>query len=129
MRLQSVKPTIFLALLVFITSSAIADNTVFPKAFLGKWAPTINQCKQFPWGDDPALIKIEESSIIGYESNSKVSKLEEKELNHFLLTGSVSGEGMTSDFIYKLVYLEKVGSIAIRYFDEGDQISYVRCPK
>lgn len=123
------KSSIFLALLLFMANSAIANEAVFPKTFLGKWAPTLDQCKQFPWGDDPGLIKIEESSIIGYESNSIVSKLEEKELNHFLLTGSVSGEGMTSDITYKLVYLEKEDSIAIRYFDEGEQIFYVRCPK
>jgi len=129
MRLQSVKPSIYLALLLFIASSAIAEGAEFPKTFLGKWAPTLDQCKQFPWGDDPGLIEIEGSSLIGYESNSKVSSLEEKELNKFLLTGSVSGEGMTSGFTYKLIYLEKADSIAISYFDEGDKISYVRCPK
>lgn len=129
MRLQSVKSSIFLALLLFIGSSAIAEGADFPKTLLGKWAPTLDQCKQFPWGYDPGLVEIEGSSLIGYESNSKVSRFEERELNQFLLAGSVSGEGMTSDFIYKLVYLEKADSIAIRYFDEGGQISYVRCPK
>jgi len=124
-----VKSSIFLALLLFIASSAIAEGAEFPKTFFGKWAPTLDQCKQFPWGDDPGLIEIEGNSLIGYESNSKVSRFEEKELNQFLLAGSVSGEGMTSDFTYKLVYLEKADSIAIRYFDEGDQITYVRCPK
>jgi hypothetical protein len=129
MRLQSVKFSIFIALLLFIASTAIAEGAKFPKTLLGKWAPTLDQCKQFPWGDDPGLIEIEGSSLIGYESNSKVSRFEEKKLNQFLLAGSVSGEGMTSDFTYKLVYLEKADSIVIRYFDEGDQVSYVRCPK
>jgi len=124
-----VKSSIFLALLLFFASNAIADIAEFPKTFLGKWAPTLEQCKKFPWGDDPGLIKIKGNSLIGYESKSKVTRFEEKKLNQFLLTGSESGEGMTSDFTYKLVYLEKVDSIKIRYFDEGDQISYVRCPK
>ena len=57
MRLQPVKSLIFLALLLFIASSAIAKVAGFPETFFGKWAPTLDQCKQFPWGDDPDLIE------------------------------------------------------------------------
>ncbi|MDH5445318.1 MAG: hypothetical protein OEY52_07160 [Gammaproteobacteria bacterium] len=121
----------FLITLALLITSFLANagEAPLPDYFIGRWAPTLQECKKHPvTGDDyPNLITLEKSGVRGYESYSRIKQVVVISKEQVKISGMESVEGQTVKFEYQLKLTNSNKTLIIRYAPETPEVKYVRC--
>lgn len=109
---------------------ANAAETSFPESFIGRWAPTLQECNNHPiTGDDyPNLITLEKSGLRGYESYSRIKQVVIVSNDQVKISGIESVEGQTVKFEYQIKLTDNKKTLIIRYAPDTPEVKYVCCP-